>query len=559
MRKFINIIILILIILTPSSFVHADSDYLADLSILVYIHEDGSATIAERRRANITEGTENYDVIENLGKSTITDFFVQENDFRYEFVDPWDSDASREDKTFKNGIIKTEDGYELVWGIGEYGKHEYIIVYTVTDFIKQLEDKQILFWRFVNDDMNIPPQQVSIEIETTRPITSDTEKIWAFGFNGDIHFDDGKVVAKSEQPFDEDNYATVLIQFPQDTFQTNDKLDKTFAEVQEEAFEGSDYGKRSDLQFTTDILPYLAIGFILFVPTLIAYFVRFRKLFKQNKKLKNTYKKYEGQYYRDIPYEGHFIDLFYFLQQERFANYHNLILALFLKWLDEDRISLHTEITTKRFKKNKKYIRFHPTNDIDNEYERRLFNLFIQLKGPNESISLDDTSLWAKELQEDFAEWLDDVTENTRDQLVEDNYLQKEVVEKLSGPVDVYNLTETGTNLQKKSYGFINYMVDFSLVHEHDAKNVKIWNQFMVWAAVFGLTDVVRKQFETIYPDSTLVTLYDKDTIASLHRFTTHVFRSNYTSIGAASGAGGSASIGGGGGSFGGGSGGGTR
>src|SRR5699024_6394810 len=184
-HRFFNIVFILLLyclFLVPSSVTYAEEDSLKDLSILVYIYEDGSAKIAERRIMNITQGTENYDVIENLGTSTITDFFVQENDAIYEYVEPWDSDASREEKTFKSGIIATDNGYELVWGIGEYGIHEYYVVYTVTDFIKQLEDKQILFWRFVNDRMNVPPENVWIQIEMDRPMTKETEKIWAFGF-----------------------------------------------------------------------------------------------------------------------------------------------------------------------------------------------------------------------------------------------------------------------------------------------------------------------------------------------------------------------------------------
>src|SRR5699024_7902984 len=297
----------------------------------------------------------------------------QENDAIYEYVEPWDSDASREEKTFKSGIIATDNGYELVWGIGEYGIHEYYVVYTVTDFIKQLEDKQILFWRFVNDRMNVPPENVWIQIEMDRPMTKETEKIWAFGFEGDIHFDNGKVVAQSEKAFDESNYGTVLIQFPQGTFQTNDILDKSFAEVEEEAFEGSDYGGRKELQFTQDILPYIAIGFIFLVPIFIAYFFRFRKVFKDNNELRSTYKKYEGEYYRDIPYNGHFLNLFFFLQEARFTSYHNLIHALLLKWLNEDNISIHTIGTTKWRKKEIKAIHFHPTDKIENEYECQLF------------------------------------------------------------------------------------------------------------------------------------------------------------------------------------------
>lgn len=50
-----------------------------------------------------------------------------ENGRKYEFIENWNIDTTREEKTFKNDIIKTSDGYKLVWGIGEYGYHKYIL------------------------------------------------------------------------------------------------------------------------------------------------------------------------------------------------------------------------------------------------------------------------------------------------------------------------------------------------------------------------------------------------------------------------------------------------
>src|SRR5690625_4373064 len=115
--------------------------------IRVYIHEDGSATITERRNANLSKGTENFIIIENIGKSKITDFQVIDKEAPikpiFEHVDDWDINASRAEKRGKKGIIKTDKGYELVWGIGEYGEHKYVLEYTITDFIKQLDDAQI--------------------------------------------------------------------------------------------------------------------------------------------------------------------------------------------------------------------------------------------------------------------------------------------------------------------------------------------------------------------------------------------------------------------------------
>src|SRR5690625_1051480 len=57
----------------------AAKDTLEEQYIHVFINEDGSARITEKRVAYLTEGTENYIVIGNLGNSTILDFVVNEN------------------------------------------------------------------------------------------------------------------------------------------------------------------------------------------------------------------------------------------------------------------------------------------------------------------------------------------------------------------------------------------------------------------------------------------------------------------------------------------------
>src|SRR5699024_5636871 len=196
MRKirYVTLLPILMLLLLSTNNVSAAEHKLVQLYIHVFLHNDGSATITEKRNAYLTEGTESYDVIENLGDSKITDFVVEEDGVIYEYIDDWDIDASQSEKAFKNGIIETKNGYELAWGIGEYGRHEYTIQYNVTNFIKQLRDSQILFWRFVNDDMNTPPESLTIEIEADRAITEQNEKIWGFGFEGRLNFVNGKVV-----------------------------------------------------------------------------------------------------------------------------------------------------------------------------------------------------------------------------------------------------------------------------------------------------------------------------------------------------------------------------
>lgn len=78
--------------------VFADENQLQEQHIHAYIHEDGSATITEERKVYVTEGTEMFIVIGNLGKSLITNFTVEEDGETYEYLDEWDVDASLEEK-----------------------------------------------------------------------------------------------------------------------------------------------------------------------------------------------------------------------------------------------------------------------------------------------------------------------------------------------------------------------------------------------------------------------------------------------------------------------------
>src|SRR5699024_7990020 len=125
MKTFKKIFLIMIVIIVAYLFsfnkVFASAHKVEDLHIDVVIKNDGSAEITEKRTAHLTEGTENYIVIENLGKSEIIDFVVREDGKKYRYLDTWDINASQADKSFKNGMTETKDGYELSWGIGDYG------------------------------------------------------------------------------------------------------------------------------------------------------------------------------------------------------------------------------------------------------------------------------------------------------------------------------------------------------------------------------------------------------------------------------------------------------
>ena len=534
--------------------VRAAEHSLEELNINVFINDDGSARITENRIAHLSEGTENFIVIGNLSKSEIKDFIVREEGKVYQFIDDWDIDASLSDKKFKNGIIKTKDGYELSWGIGDYGKHEYQIEYTITNFIKQLEDNQVLFWRFVNDQTNTPPKKVTVNIETSKQLNADTEKIWGFGFSGNINFHQGNVVAESNQSLDAENYVTILIQFANGTFATGDRINKSFEEVKEKAFAGSSYGMEEN---SGEGFPWkFLLLFFIFLPLFINKFKRRNKRLTKKKPKKFT-RKYKEEYYRDYPIEGNFTDIYYLLYLMGASNFKNLLTAYILKWVKEEKIIVDKE------KVDGSYIGATPTiyffsKDVDkSSIEGELFHMMLTASGDEDILQESEFSTWAETNYEQLIDWEKRVVNESLKKLKDAGYVESRVRKVFFINKTSDELTKSGELLERKVYQYINYLHDFSLLDEHKVINVKIWDEVMIWAALLGITDVVRKQLKKLYPKYTQETIYSADMLYITNSFTQRTSDSRYYTSSA--GGGGSTSIGGGGGSFGGGSGGGTR
>lgn len=548
-----------ILLLTSFSRVYAQDHRLESLDIDVLIHSDGSATITERRLANLIEGTENYIVIENMGDSEIHSFTVMEDGVSYDYVEDWNINASREEKTFKNGIIETSAGYELAWGIGEYGYHDYTLKYTVTNFIKQLNDSQILFWRFVNDYTNIPPESLTITIRSDDySFSQDRENIWAFGYPGEIGFRDGAIFSQSTDSLFDSDYATILTRFDDGMFETGDYLNQSFEEVRERAFEGSDYDEESSSE--GGILGFIT-GIIGFIVPLIFVIGSFTMRNKLSTKAKTFKRKYKEEYYRDIPYEGEYINAYSALYNMGASDFEKLLTSFILKWVKEDRISILKEEKGLIRKRDVTSLSF--TNKTMNEgsLEGDLFNMMYKAAGSNGILEENEFTKWARSNYQKLTKWEDKVKNDSMMILQEEGYYNLQKKKKLIIFTDYdLQLTPKGEQLEERVYKYVNYLYDFSLLNEHEAINVKIWDEIMIWAALLGLTDQVRSEFIKLYPNYEMETVYTGNTIFMTRSLTRNVARARTQASTRSSGGGGMVSRGGGGGgSFGGGSGGGTR
>lgn len=549
-QKFlISVFVILLTTILSLGKANASTHELKALDIHVFIEKNGSATITEKREATLSEGTENYIVIGNLGESTITDFNVYEDGRKYDYVDDWDADWTSDQKTFKNGIIKKNEQYELVWGIGEYGRHEYELSYTVTDFIKQLEDSQMLFWQFVNSDTNIPPQNVSITIETDKQLTDESESIWAFGFEGDIYFEEGKIIAESHSSLNEEDYVTILTRFLNSNFGTNDVIDQAFDEVKEQAFQGSDYTNDRSFGTTFMIVLILLLLFGVFITALI-YLVR-----KLNNKKRKTH---GGKYFKEIPYDNDFSIAYGLLNILQISNLKHVLSAFILKWINEKRLQVVPAIKKGVFR-DKEITELHlAENGSDGlkDSEAKIFNFFVSA-ATNGVLKQDDFKRWSDKNYKLILKWEEELVENSLTKIEEEGFLKREEAEVYGESYKKNYVTTKGYEFEDKVLMFKNYLNDFSLLNECKPVNVLHWDELMIWASLLGLTEVVYKEFKELYPEYEQESTYTHTTLNVAIRYSIRMNRG--VSSARNSGSGGSSSFGGGGGSFGGGSGGGTR
>ena len=550
----------------------ADEHRLESVDINVFINMDGSADITERRTVNATRGTEFYNVIEDLGNSQIVNFRVSEDGREYKFVEPWDIDFSKEEKTFTNGIIETSNSYELAWGIGEYGRHTYDLSYTVTNFVKELTDSQMLFWRFINDDTDIPPEKVTLTIESDKPFSTEQERVWGFGFEGNREFRDGKVFAQSTAPLDSSNYVTILLKLPKGLFATEDIIDRSFQDFKEEAFVNSSYDIEVDEDGTGGPVAVADIGktpFIIMIITSIVgflfplFFIAMIFIIVRTS-IKNSpakfKRKYDQEYYRDYPYEGEITDVYYILNKMGLASFTNILTGFLLKWIYEDRVMTTSEEIGMIRKKEKTQTKILNRTRPENQLEAELFDMVISASGEDSILEEKEFVKWAKKNYSLIDTWEKKVKEQSIDKLESMGYINIVKKKKFFITTKDIQLTPSGIQVEEKIYKYINYLYDYSLLNEHEAVNVKIWDRIMIWAGFLGVTEVVAKQFENIYPQYRDESVYRGDSIYLAYALTQNVSSARASaSASSSSGMGGSTSMGGGGGSFGGGSGGGTR
>lgn len=478
----------------------------------LYLHWNGNAVVYQRWDVVISSGTEWYIPIQNMGQRSIRDFRVFENDEEYENEGRgWNSKRTLQQKKFRCGIAETgPDSVELCWGQGEYGAHVYHIMYIVDNLIQASADGEndMFNWQFLNDEWSAPPQEVSMTVYNYADSAYVWQAgeggnlgVWVFGCEADVEAADHEVHVTSTEPFTYDSHLTLMMRFDKGLFHPKTTDPRSFETLRDEAFLDSDYGfseedydwqqeEKGFLYYLKKVLKTLfeiAVGvaipvfFLLILPALLI--MAWRKVTGRRYKKSVFGKKRITDFSHELPLDGKLYAAYSLLSEGDHLNggdklFSRLIGAYFLRWVHRGLVVCEKD-PAKEGRVNLRFTEATPDGLLTMDpLEQKYYKSARLAAGSNLILEADEFSRWSKANYLTVSGWP-----------AEARRLGKQIWQPL--PMEE----------RQKVVAFKNFLNDFTISKEREAPEATLWQEYLVYAQLFGIADKVSRNLQKLYPE----------------------------------------------------------
>jgi len=544
------------------------------ISMDIYVDNYGDAHVTEVWDCYVNQGTEVYHPYYNLGNSEIKNLAVREGNTNYTTLSRWNTSGTLSSKANKCGINKISNGVELCWGSSNYGSHRYTVNYTITNFVSELTDSQMMYWTLIPYEFSNPIGQVYIKVHTDFKIAN-TIDVWGYGnYGGTAYVYNGYIEMQSDGRLSTNEYMTILVKFPKGTFNTTNKLNHNFDYYFNMAEEGttkyvdSYESNNTNLSILGVAVPIFAfmfnIGIWIIIIIAIAKSGGFNTTnFKFGVEGKNIPK--DVQYCRDIPCKKDIFRAYYIAHQYGLTkNKTDVLGAIILKWLKDGLIRIEQKETGLVFKKDNTVVVLKETNPeiLSDEKEKELFKMLYEASKDG-YLENKEFEKWCSNSYSKVLSWFDDIIEREKEKLANEGLITVE--EKVSLKIFKSKVYTATSDLKQEAIqlaGLKRYLNEYTLIKDREAIEVHLFEEYLIFAQIMGIAKKVAKEFKDLYPEiieQSNFTSYDN--IVFIHMCSSRgISQANAAKSRAesySSGGGGFSSGGGGGGSFGGGGGGG--
>ena len=527
------------------------------ISMDIFVDSNGNANVTETWNCYSNQSTEIYHPYYTLGNSEITNLSVSMNSTQFETLSSWDTSGSFDEKAYKAGINRVSNGVELCWGISEYGTNTYRVNYTITNFVSNLTDSQMIYWTLIPYDFSDSIGQVFINISSDLYFPSSID-VWGYGNEGGTAYvDNGTITMTSEGTLNRNEYMTILVKLPSGTFNTKNNLNQNFEYYYNLAEEGVNRNETVENTVIT-ILP-----FIIFIIIMVFAIVTSKLGSSQEQRLNfenngnKLPKTKDIPYFRDIPCNKDLFQAFFIGYQFKIVKKRtDLLGSVILKWVRDKKVTLKKD----EGKSSKMSIILNEEliSSLEDEDEQKLYKMFFEASKDG---ILEDSEFtkWCNTNYSKILGWFDTIIDKEKDKLVKDGLLLEKP--KTLFKSAKYTVTPELRQQALNIAGLKKYLNDYTLISEREAPDVVLFEDYLILAQMFGIADKVAENFKKLYPDLiTETNFYSYDNINFVHIYAVHAMTSahsaHYAAASRYSGGGGGFSVGGGGGgSFGGGGG----
>ena len=557
-----KILFAIILFLFPNIVTYAITINNVDMQI--YIDNNGNANVTETWDTYSNDDTEVYHSYYDIGNSKIILNSVTMDGKEFEIINDWDINSSFSEKSYKAGLYYPENNsVDICAGITRYGNHTYVFNYTITGFVLGASDSDIVYWTLFPKN-NASPNNVDIKIFSDNKY-EDTLDVWGYGkYGAPAYVYDGVIEMSSAGTLYSSEYMAILVKFPKNTFNTKkttvNDFDYYYYMAEEGAVTYTDTYEEDMTEFSVLVILFCVIAplFLVFISPKTKY-----KYGETGKKISKNV-----PFYRDIPCNKDIFRAYYLLnvyENKKSKSDSNFLGAVILKWIKNGNVTIET-IDKEGIFKNKKVTNINFVNN-DNmiPLEERLYK-YMKKASLDGKLETKEFERWCFENSKLIFKWFDDVID------------YEEKLFKSEGKINIkkykkykfvryteYYYDESLKHEAEKLKGLEKFLKEFTIIKERAPIEVALWNEYLIFAQIFGIAKEVAKQFENLYPEimpQINEMGYNYDTIFFISSISSrgitsterarHIERAQSYS----SGGGGFSSGGGGGGSFGGGGGG---
>lgn len=520
-----------------------------DIDVNVRLLDDGSAIISERWDIVAAEGTEWYLVRDNLDDIVVSGLEVSDETGRsFELEKEWDVDRSMERKSGRCGLVHKKNGVEICWGLGSYGPHVFNVRYRMSNVVRLLNDCDIVHMQFVSPGLSSRPKHVKVTVEAVGiRIDTSLARLWGFGYDGSALFSDGKAVFESSGGFGRQSSVIALIRFDKGLFEGGSREDRNFQEVIDKAMEGASFDDDEEDEEDGLLMFFVAILCFL-LPVILG--VGASKLSKREILGCNPK---DVEWWRDLPYDGNLLETEYTMKRLGAIKKQNTMAAALIL-----RMIYKGQLVVSKDAKGRIEIAFGDDSAREglDKASRELFDMMKEASGSDSILQDKEFSRWSAHTrnQKRITKWASDFELDAAGMLSDEGLLKGR------------KYTAKGQEKGRQAYGFRKFLEDFTMVAIRETFEVHLWQEYLVFASLYGIADRVAEQLKDIktipYED---VVINDWATTYTILRMTDSMSRAitnaqwSASSSGSRGGFGGGASFGGGGGFHGGGFGGGAR